>query len=85
MDLLRGSEPLSPDEKDVIREAADSLLFCEAIDASDGAMDTLMAAIELGQDLVATSRWPAARLEWLVSELSECGPGPVELPQPVPA
>jgi hypothetical protein len=84
MDLLRGSEPLEPAEKDVIREAADALLFCEAIDQTSGAMDCLMAAIELGQGLVSANRWPSTRLEWLVSELSECGPGPVEAPAPEP-
>jgi hypothetical protein len=85
MDLLRGSEPLQPAEKDVIREAADALLFCEAIDQTSGTMDCLMSAIELGQDLVSAERWPNARLEWLVSELSECGPGPVESVVSVPA
>jgi len=85
MELLRGSEPLQPSEKDLIREAADALLFCEAIDQTSGAMECLMSAIELGQDLVNSERWPNARLEWLVSELSECGPGPVESPVAVAA
>jgi hypothetical protein len=84
MDLLRSSD-LQPAEKDTVREAADALLFCEAIDQTSGAMDSLMGAIELGQDLVNDERWPGDRLEWLVSELSECGPGPVEHPVPVAA
>lgn len=76
MRLLDIYEPLEPKQKDIIREAADSLLFCESIEDSPDAMDALIQAIELGQGLVDSETWPNHRVERLAEELSECGPGP---------
>jgi hypothetical protein len=80
MHLVSAQTLLSDGEQATIREAADSLLFCEEIEDSPDVMESLVAAIELGQGLVASGRWASWRLELLVEELSECGPGPV--PQP---
>jgi len=77
LQLLKTYGPLDAEHNEIIREAADSLLFCESIDDSPGVMNALIQAIELSQSLVDTATWPEHRVERLAEELSECGPGPV--------
>ncbi len=80
MQLLSASDSLETKHKDLIREAADALLFCRSIDESPEVMEALVSAIELGQRLADQNRWPAHRVEQLAEELSECGPGPAPVP-----
>ena len=52
-----GPEPLKPDERTLVREAADALLFCEDLAADEEARDGLTRVGDLAGDLVASGRW----------------------------
>lgn len=75
--LVEEDAQLDEREKTIIREAADALIFCDAVDHSPDVMEALVRAVDLGQELVDAERWATWRLERLVDDLSECGPGPV--------
>jgi hypothetical protein len=68
--ILEGPDAwqLRPDEVTRIREAADSLVFCEDVDLDSDARD---AADEIADE---SGRWDEDTAECLVSDVLACGP-----------
>jgi hypothetical protein len=69
-----GPDCLQPDQRALVREAADSLLFCEELGYDDEARAGLTRVGDLAGDLVATGRWGPERAEQLLRDIEACGP-----------
>jgi hypothetical protein len=69
-----GSTALTPDERTVVREAADALLFCENLSWDEDARDGLTRVGDLAGDLVGSGRWGPDRAEQLLRDIESCGP-----------
>jgi hypothetical protein len=69
-----GSEALEPAEQEILREAADALLFCEDLSWDDEARDGVTRVGELAGDLVGSGRWAPDRAEQLLRDIEACGP-----------
>src|SRR5918999_1076641 len=69
-----GPDALTPEECALVREAADSLLFCDERAWSDEARDGLTRVGDLAGDLVGTGRWGPDRAEQLLRDIEACGP-----------
>ena len=69
-----GPEALTPEECAVVREAADSLVFCEDLSWDDEARDGLRRVGDLAGELVASGRWGPDRAEQLLRDIESCGP-----------
>jgi hypothetical protein len=69
-----GPEYLSPEEQTLVREAADALVFCEALALDDEARDGLTRVGDLAGDLVGSGRWGPDRAEQLLRDIEACGP-----------
>jgi hypothetical protein len=65
---------LRPDEVARIREAADSLVFCEDMDLDPDARDAADVIADLAVELVESGRWDEDTAEALVSDVLACGP-----------
>jgi hypothetical protein len=78
MATLREAGPakLHADELDLIREAADVLLFCDDLEHASSAHELLGQVIAVAEGMVSSQRWTAQRLEQLIDDLAACGPGP---------
>jgi hypothetical protein len=74
--ILEGpnGDSLRPPELDQIREATDSLFFCEDLDGDSAARDAADAIADLAVELVESGRWSEESAEELVSEVLACGP-----------
>jgi hypothetical protein len=74
--ILEGpdGESLQPRELDRIREATDTLLFCEDLEADPAARDAADEIADLAVELVESGRWSEDSAEELVSEVLACGP-----------
>jgi hypothetical protein len=68
------AEELRPDELASIREATDSLFFCDSIDADPAARDAADEIADLAVELVESGRWDEDMAEELVSDVLACGP-----------
>jgi hypothetical protein len=69
-----GPSKLDAREQELVREAADALLFCEDVTADAAARDALAAVRGLAEHLVETDRWIQASAEQLVADVVACGP-----------
>ena len=69
-----GPEALQPAEQELIREAADALLFCEDLAWDDEARDGLTHVGDLAGELVGSGRWGPERAEQLLRDIECCGP-----------
>ena len=70
-----GPAKLQPRERDLIREAADAMLF-----AQDGAGDAhaqmaFDALQEMAENLVESDRWLFQTADRLLRDVEDCGPG----------
>jgi len=66
-----GPAKLQPHEQELIRDAADTLIFAADLDEARSAL----AAVEtLAEHLAASGRWTSERTEHLVADLLSCGP-----------
>jgi hypothetical protein len=76
METLRsvGDAKLNASEEDQVREAADSLLFCEDIDSGPEAKLALDGIRDLTRQLVATGRWTQDAADRLLEDVAGCGP-----------
>jgi hypothetical protein len=74
--ILEGpdAQQLRPDELTRIREAADSLVFCEDVDLDPDARDAADEIADLAVELVESGRWDEDTAESLVSDVLACGP-----------
>jgi hypothetical protein len=68
-----GPSKLLPDEQELLREAADTLLFCDAPACAEEARDALLRIEQLGGHLVATERWSRENADALVEAVEACG------------
>jgi hypothetical protein len=66
-----GPTKLQPAELELIREAADTLIFAESADESRAALENVR---QLTEHLVSVDRWTEERAEQLLSDLESCGP-----------
>jgi hypothetical protein len=69
-----GAAELRPEERALVREAADALVFCELLAADDEARDGLTRVGDLAGDLVGSGRWGPERAEQLLRDIEACGP-----------
>jgi hypothetical protein len=69
-----GPTKLQAAEQDVLRDAADTLLFCEDADGDPAAQDALAAVDALLDRLVESDRWTTDRAEDLRRDVEACGP-----------
>jgi hypothetical protein len=76
METLRsvGGSKLHAAEQDQIREAADTLLFCDDIDAGSDAKRSLEGVRDLTRRLAATGRWAPDAADRLLEDVAGCGP-----------
>jgi hypothetical protein len=65
---------LRADERALVREAADALVFCEVLASDDEARDGLTRVGDLAGDLVGSGRWGPERAEQLLRDIEACGP-----------
>lgn len=79
MDTIRAVGPtkLQDDEADRIREAADTLLFCDDLEAAPAARAAMEDVTALARDLVAGGRWLPESADLLLEDLGACGPSVV--------
>ena len=76
METLRsvGEAKLHSAEQDQIREVADTLLFCDEIDAGSDAKLALEGVRDLTRRLAATGRWTPEAADRLLEDVAGCGP-----------
>jgi hypothetical protein len=76
METLRsvGESKLHRTEQDQLREAADTLLFCDDIDAGTDAKRALEGVRDLTRRLAATGRWTPEAADRLLEDIAGCGP-----------
>jgi hypothetical protein len=69
-----GRESLAPEERALIREAADALFFCDELAWDHEARLGLTRVGDLAGDLVGSGRWGPDRAEQLLRDIESCGP-----------
>ena len=76
METLRsvGESKLHSAEQDQIREVADTLLFCDDLDAGTDAKRALEGVRDLTRRLAATGRWTPEAADRLLEDVAGCGP-----------
>jgi len=65
------------DEQAVIREAADTMFFCERLETDEAALDAMAVLRDLAAALVAGDRLMPDTAARLVADVEGCGPEPV--------
>jgi hypothetical protein len=75
-----GPAKLHAAEEATLREAADSLLFCEDFSDDDGAHQALAKAGRLRVRLEEAERLTAEALDRLLFDIQACGPAAAGLP-----
>jgi hypothetical protein len=73
-----GPTKLQPAEADRIREAADTLFFCEDPREQRAAIEDVEALLDV---LVESARWLESTAEVLLADLEDCGPQPAGFPR----
>ena len=71
-----GPSKLQSGEQDRIREAADSLIFCEDLHADGDAQEALSDSRLLLENLVDSGRWEQVTADRLAEDIRGCGPTP---------
>ena len=69
-----GPAKLQPRERDLVREAADALLFARSIDEDAHAQMAFDALHEMVANLVEAERWMYESADRLLSDVEDCGP-----------
>jgi hypothetical protein len=69
-----GPTKLQAAEQDTLRDAADTLLFCEDVAGDPAAQAALARVDELLEHLVASDRWTPERADDLRRDVEACGP-----------
>jgi hypothetical protein len=69
-----GPTKLQPGEQELLREAADALLFAEDVTTDTAASEALDSVDELLERLVSTGRWTHERADKLRADVEACGP-----------
>ena len=75
-----GPAKLQPREQDLIREAADAMLFADDLTEDAHARMAYNALQEMAESLVESDRWLYKTADQLMTDIEACGPtAPVEL------
>jgi len=69
-----GASKFHEHEQAVIREAADTMFFCERLETDDTALDAMAAVHDLADVLVAGDRLLPETVAQIVADLEGCGP-----------
>jgi hypothetical protein len=72
-----GESKLHPNERELVRNAADSLLFAEDFEVDFDAQVALDDVRLLAERLVEADRWLVETADRLIHDLGDCGPAPV--------
>src|SRR5436305_2203840 len=77
--VMRTLEDLSAskfhdNEQSVIREAADTMFFCERLETDDAALDAMTSVRDLADSLVEGDRLLPETMARLVADVEGCGP-----------
>jgi hypothetical protein len=75
-----GASKLHPQERELVRGAADMLLFAQDAEGEFEAQGALADVRELAERLVEADRWLFETADRLLEDLAECGPAPVPAP-----
>jgi hypothetical protein len=66
--------PLEPEQRERVRAAADSLIFCQDVQADEHARAALIDIEALARELSSNPAWPEHRAGALVWSVVDCGP-----------
>ena len=69
-----GASKFHEHEQALIREAADTMFFCERLETDDSALDAMAAVRTLADSLVAGERLLPETMSRLVADVEGCGP-----------
>jgi hypothetical protein len=69
-----GPSKLQPRERDLVREAADAMLFAGDAQQDAHAVMALRALQEMSENLVESERWLFESADRLLRDIEECGP-----------
>src|SRR2546421_13023815 len=69
-----GASKFHDHEQALIREAADTMFFCERLETDDAALDAMAAVYELTDWLVAADRVTPVTPARIVADIEACGP-----------
>jgi hypothetical protein len=72
-----GPSKLQVAEQDRIRDAADTLIFCQDLDHDESAIEALEDTELLCELLVESGRWERVTADRLADDVRQCGPEPV--------
>jgi hypothetical protein len=72
-----GASKFHDHEQALIREAADTMFFCERLETDDAALDVMASVRHLADSLVEGDRLLPETMARLVTDLEGCGPEPV--------
>ena len=72
-----GASKFHDHEQAAIREAADTMFFCERLETDDAALDAMAAVRDLADALMAGDRLLPDTAARLVADVEGCGPEPV--------
>jgi hypothetical protein len=65
---------LHADEQQLIRDAADTLIFSESLSTDDAAVDALRAVYGLVDHLIESGRMAPETADALIADVEACGP-----------
>lgn len=68
------SRPLEPAQRERVRAAADSLLFCRDLHSDEAARAALVDIEALARELSSNRAWPEHQAGALVWSVIDCGP-----------
>ncbi len=71
-----GPSKLQVAEQDRIRDAADTLIFCQDLDHDEAAIEALEDTELLCELLVESGRWERVTADRLADDIRQCGPEP---------
>jgi hypothetical protein len=69
-----GAAKLQPREQELVREAADAMLFTTDYDSDAHAQMAMGALQELAEALVESERWMFATADRMLRDIEDCGP-----------
>jgi hypothetical protein len=69
-----GPSKLQPRERDLVREAADAMLFAEDPQKDAHAVMAMRALQEMAENLIESERWLFESADRLLRDIEDCGP-----------
>jgi hypothetical protein len=69
-----GPAKLQPRERELVREAADAMLFAEDAQQDAHALMAMRALSEMAENLIESERWMFESADRLLRDVEDCGP-----------